>query len=317
MQYFASDNSIHDMLSEPAFVFSFWIAIALVIVYFAVHAFLLREMPSPALIPLSFAEADHTHGTTSPDTSIHYAFSHDGTLQEAGSPNESSSPYFWLNSGGMLQIHDGIGETIQGSTLPFSTWRMRYASNNPLDTDGGKYPQNLFRLVSKGVWNNVTESLQFKLSAVNTTNTPNRDGYSGVLLMSRYQDEMNLYYAGLRMDGTAVIKKKYRGTYYTLAEKQVFAAAQEYNRYANPNLIPQGIWMGLRSETKTQGDGSVAISLWIDKANSGAWDELLTATDTPGANGTDTIAGPAHVGIRTDYLDVQFDNYDIDETPNL
>lgn len=244
--------------------------------------------------------------TANAASSFYYTFNVDGILKEAGSMTESSSPYFWLNSGGEVRIKSGAGSTILGALPSGSYWLLRYFSANALDTDGGKYPQNIFRLVTKNKWDNLTEEVKFKIAKINTTDTPNRDGYSGILLMSHYQDENNLYYAGVRMDGSAVIKKKKGGVYTTLAQKNgVFPGT--YNKTSNPNLIPEDRWMKLKSETKPLADG-MEITLWLDRTDTGVWEKLLTVVDS-----VNPVTGPASAGIRTDYMDVYFDNYKLIE----
>ena len=257
---------------------------------------------------------EHVAHATTPNTTFHYYFSSTGTLHESGSMIESSSPYFWLNSGGKLVIEGGVGKTVQGLLPDLDPWRLLYAVNNPLDTASGYFPQNLFRLVTKSTWDNVEQTVRFKITKLNMTETPNRDGWSGILLFSRYQDGDNLYYSGIRMDGTAVIKKKYQGTYYTLTSIPVFDADGSYHRDTNPNLIPGNVWMGLRSVTQTdQETGAVTIELWLDREDSGDWEKVLSATDRVGTQGAGVITGPAHAGIRTDYLDVWFDDYQLRE----
>jgi hypothetical protein len=261
---------------------------------------------APSYLKAAFSRAAETAPVPG---DFHYRFMVDGTLGEAGSMDESSSPYFWLNSGGKLILDDGVGETVQGALPSLDLWHVLYAASNALDTDGGAHPQNLFRLITRASWDDVAESVRFNIRKLNATDTPNRDGYSGVLLMSRYRDSDNLYYAGLRQDGTAVIKKKYRGTYYTLAQKQVYGGA--YDKESDPNLLPSDTWMRLRTITRTSGD-AVTIELWLDKDDDGAYEKILTATDAPGLYGSGTITGSAHVGIRTDYMDMLFDDYHIE-----
>jgi hypothetical protein len=242
-------------------------------------------------------------------SSLNYQFKVNGVVEEKSTMSQSYSPYFWVNSGGRLLLKDGVGMTVQSKLGTNDYWRVLYGKNNPLDTDNGYYPQNLFRLVTKSKWDNFEQSVKFNIANVNLTNTPNRGGYSGILLMSRYQDGYNLYYSGVRMDGTAVIKKKYKGTYYTIASGPAFKSATPYNRDTNPNLIPTDKWVGLKSKVTTGTDGSVVIKLFIDRDNTGSWEELLTATDKPGTNGGSPVTGPAYAGIRTDYMDVKFDDY--------
>jgi hypothetical protein len=269
--------------------------------------------PAQVAVPEDMrAQSASAASTASVSSPFHYHFRVSGVLQESASMNESSSPYFWLNSGGQLILENGRGETVQGKLLGINPWRLLYAVSNALDTDGGYQPQNIFRLVTRSVWDDFAQSIRFRIEQINLTDTPNRDGYSGVLLMTRYQDGDNLYYAGIRMDGLAVIKKKYRGTYYTLASERVFNG--DYDKWSNPNLIPEDHWMRIRTTTQDLGGGRVGIALWLDEDDNGSYRKIAETVDVPGTNGNDTISGPAHAGVRTDYLDALFDDYHIEKT---
>lgn len=241
-----------------------------------------------------------------------YSFNSPGTLYEAGSAYESSSPYWYLNSGGKLILTGSLGETVQGDLPASDIWAKRYADSNPIDTDNGLHPQNLFRLVTRASVDNVSVEARFFIAKNEHSASPNRNASNGLLLMSRYApDGQTLYYAGIRVDGTAVIKKKYKGTYYTMAQKQIFPGT--YDPDANSNLLPHAEWITLKSDTKTNTDGTVAITLWMKRANDTAWTKLLTATDTGKNYGsTPPIHGPAPVGIRTDFMDVEFENFRVD-----
>jgi hypothetical protein len=238
---------------------------------------------------------------------FHYRFHVDGVLEEAGSMETSSSPYFWLNSGARLIIASGVGQTVHGALPLNDFWRILYGRNNPLDTGGGFYPQNLFRLVARNTWQNIEQQVRFKIDQLNMTETPNRDGYSGVLLMSRYKDGQNLYYTGLRMDGTATVKKKKSGIYTTLGSARVFSAESGFNRDTNPNLIPGEKWMGLKSRVEDV-KGGARITLWLDREDNGVWEKILEVTDK-----SNPIKGSQHAGLRTDYMDVTFDDYKLTE----
>jgi hypothetical protein len=263
-----------------------------------------KELPEPAV-----------ETSLSSPKRFHYFFATDGVLEERASMEESSSPYFWLNSGGNLIIEDGVGKTVQDELDPVNKWRLAYARNNPKDTEEGFHPQNIFRLITKDTWNNFEQTVRFNINSLNEAESPNRDAWSGVLLMSRYQDGDNLYYAGVRVDGIAVIKKKYDGIYYTLAAAPAFPSDRPYDREMNPSLIPEKKWMGLKSIIRTEGTENVKIDLWIDRTNDGSWEQLLSANDNDrsGAQGETVIEGPAYAGIRTDYLDVFFDDYELTE----
>lgn len=240
-----------------------------------------------------------------------YTFQVDGVLHEAGSVNDSSSPYWWLNSGGMFSLENGMGKTIQGELSLLNKWRILYSTSNPTDTDNGYHPQNIFRLVTRSKWQSFSQEVYFKVIKLNMSASPSRDASNGVLLFNRYQDGDNLYYAGIRADGAAVIKKKKQGTYYTLAHKPFYRADAPYSRDTNPNLIPGKRWIGLRSEVKTNPDNTVTIKLFIDKEKTGTWTLAAEAVDDGRTYGGAAILSEGYAGIRTDFMDVEFDDYKV------
>lgn len=255
----------------------------------------------------STAEAVATRSVSSPFV---YGFQSDGVLEETGAMADSSSPYWWVNSGGRLIIKNGTGRTIQGELSPLDRWRILYAVSNPVDTDTGLHPQNIFRLVTRSRWEHFAQSVAFRLMKLHVSASLQRDGWSGVLLFNRYLDGDNLYYLGVRHDGNGVIKKKRYGLYHTLAEKRVFPAADaSYERDTNPNFMPGKRWMGLKSVVRTNPDGTVTLQLWIDRQLTGKWELALETVDTnDGADGA-PILGSGYAGLRTDYADVEFDDY--------
>ena len=256
---------------------------------------LLSQMPafqaSPAAIVLS------------PFT---YVFNVNGTLEEAGSMNDSTSPYWWVNSGAYLYLADGLGKTVAGELPTLNKWRVIYAASNPVDTDNGYHPQNIFRLVTRSKWQNFRQEAYFKIKRDNLSASTNRNSSNGLLLFDRYQDGNNLYYVGIRVDGAAVIKKKKNNSYYTLGYKKVFAGT--YNKDSNPNLLPKNTWIGLRSETVNNPNGSVTIKLFMDNGRTGVWTQLLSVQDGGRGNGG-AIITEGYGGIRTDFMDVEFDDY--------
>lgn len=241
-----------------------------------------------------------------------YNFQTDGVVEETATMQESVSPYWWVNSGGQLIIKNGLGMTMQGEAPLAEKWRTLYAANSPVDTDVGAHPQNLFRLVTRSQWENFSQSIVFRLQKLNVSASTERDGWSGVLLFNRYLDGNNLYYVGLRHDGTAVVKKKRFGIYYTLAQKPVFTAETIYQRDTNPNLMPGKRWLGLKSIIRTNADQSVTLQLWVDRQLTGNWQLALETIDTAGGVDGAPILGSGYAGLRTDFADVQFDNYRID-----
>lgn len=237
-----------------------------------------------------------------------YSFNSAGVLYEAGSVAESTSPYWWVNSGAKLIMQGGAGSTIQGDLPLTDKWRVLYAAMNPLDTDGGRHPQNTFRLVSRNTWDNALIQAQFYIAKDNLSDSPNRNASNGLLLMSRYVDAQTLYYAGIRVDGAAVIKKKYKGTYYTMAYRKIFEGT--YDRDTNPNLLPHREWLYLRDETVTNADGSVTIRLYMQREGSTKWIKIAEATDDGKQyGGTPPITQKSQMGIRTDFMDVKFENF--------
>ncbi len=237
-----------------------------------------------------------------------FNFNTPGVLIEAGSMDTSSSPYFWVNSGAKLILNaQGAGSTVIGNLPTSDPFRILYAANNPEDTDNGYHPQNIFRLLTRSTWQNSGQEVTFRIKAQNLSNSSNRQGHNGVLLMSRYANSANLYYAGIRNDGQAIIKKKINGAYYTLAGAQIFGTASQYNRSSNPSLLPLNTWMRLKTEVTNQADGSVKINLFLDRENTGHYTSILSTTDN-NVGGT-ALRAAGYGGIRTDFMDVEFENY--------
>ena len=238
---------------------------------------------------------------------FNYTFDWTGTLGEAGWMGDSSSPYWWLSSGAYIHFRDGVGATIQG-TLPSSDyWRRYYASTSPTDTDNGYRPQNLFRMSTRSRWQNFRQQMYFRIRRDNLSASPNRNASNGLLLMSRYLDQDNLYYAGVRVDGAAVIKKKYRGRYYTMAYARMFTGPL-YDRASNPSLLPKDLWLGLRAEFMNNPGGRVRIVLYIDPGP-GGWVLVFDVLDDGRAFGGPAITTSGYGGVRTDFMDVELENY--------
>ena len=252
-------------------------------------------------------------------TSVHaslfgYKFSTDGILKESGSMQESSSPYWWLNSGGRMFINNSRGETIQGE-VSSNFWKNAYEKANPEDTDDGSHPQNIFRLLTKTKWANTRQEVYFQINKINVSLSPNRNESNGILLMSRFLNVDNFYYAGVRVDGHAVIKKKKNGVYYTMAEEKFFESDASYGVNTNPNLIPGARWIGIRVDTHNDNAEGVSISLFVDKTSDGSWQRVLSAHDNGNIYGGDAILEPGLMGIRTDFIDASFDDYKIIQIP--
>ena len=238
---------------------------------------------------------------------FHYNFDWNGVLYEAPNMSQSGSPYWWLSSGGYMIFQGGVGSTIQGELPKQDYWRRFYASTSSRDTDGGYHPQNLFRLVSRSRWQSFRQQVYFRIRRDNLSDSPYRTASNGLFLMNRYQDHDNLYYTGIRVDGAAVIKKKYRGRYYTLGYARFFPGPS-YNRDTNPSLLPKDIWIGLRSEVTNNPDGTVRIVLYVDPGP-GGWVLAFDVLDNGYEFGGAAITAPGYGGFRTDFMDVEFENY--------
>jgi len=287
-----------------------WVKILAFIIFLMIAALLYLSSSVRVIIYESIhgerdpAAAALTAQVKSPFT---YYFSVAGTLSETGSLGESSSPYFWLNSGGQFTLEKGTGKTIQGELAEYSKWRVMYSKSSPVDTDNGYHPQNLFRFITRSKWQNFNQEIQFKVNKTNLSSSPERDAWSGVLMFLRYEDSDNLYYAGLRMDGKAVIKKKINGTYFTLAETPFFLG--HYNRDTNPTLIPQKTWLKIKTEIITNPNKSVTIRVYADKDGSGDLTLAVEGTDDGKSFGGPAILDSGHAGLRGDFMDLEFDNY--------
>ena len=240
-----------------------------------------------------------------------YSFKVDGILEEAGSPRQTSSPYFWLNSGGKMIIESGIGKTVEGELSSTDRWFKAYKKSSNEDTDQGTHPQNLFRLLTRSTWGDVRVESDFYIAGDNFSGSPNRNASNGLLFMARYKDGDHLYYAGVRVDGTAIIKKKYGGIYYTMHQEKIFPDTYQGMR-DDKNLLPHTEWLRLRMDINTLPGGSVVIRLYIKK-ESEDWVEIANTTDEWQYSGTPPIDSEGPVGIRTDFMDVRFRDFRVEQ----
>lgn len=244
-------------------------------------------------------------------SSFHDTFENDSILEETGRMQDTRSPYWWLNSGGIFTSENGVGKMVQGELAEDNFWRELYNKNNPRDTDNGYHPQNIFRLVTRGKWKNLQQEGYFRIIADRLSSSQYRNASNGLLFFNRYQDGDNLYYTGIRVDGFVVIKKKTGGKYFTMTYKPVYRG--KYDRKKNPNLLPKNTWIGLRSEVVNEADGTVNIKVYLDKNRSGNWELIAEAKDNGKRYGGKAILDEGYAGIRTDFMDVEFDDYKIEE----
>ncbi|MDQ3077089.1 MAG: hypothetical protein M3Q63_03520 [bacterium] len=231
-------------------------------------------------------------------------------LKETSQPNSNLSKNWWVNSGGYFITEGGVAKTIQGDVPSSDEWYKKYASSNALDTDNGSHPQNIFRLVQTQKWENFSQQVYFKINSIIMSKSPNRNASNGVLLFNRYHSGDNLYYTGVRVDGAAVIKKKINGTYYTMSLKNIFPA-KSYNPTTNLNSIPLTTWIGIKSEVITNLDKSVTIKLYTDIGKEGVWTLAAEVKDNGITFGGTALLDKGYAGIRTDFMNVEFDDYSI------
>ncbi len=242
------------------------------------------------------------------------SFSNDYILEETGTMEKSKNKFWWVNSGAFMYVENGVARTLIGKLDKDSKWQKKFANSNEervSETDGGYRPQNIFRLVTRTKWKNFNQEVYFKIEKYNLSNDKHRSESNGFLLFNRYQDGNNLYYVGLRVDGYAIIKKKINGKYITL--KKVKVLEGEYDRIKNPNLIPLNKWIGIKSEVKYDKEGRVIITFLIDLDKTGEWNQVMQVTDDGSSFGGGAILDKGYAGIRTDFMDVKFDNYKIVE----
>ena len=254
--------------------------------------------------------ADRNNKRNSSTEKIHgfiETFEANKTVYEAPSELQSSSEMWWVNSGAFMQSINGIGGTIQGDLAADSLWREKYVTNKAERTANGFRPQNIFRLLTRDHATNSSGELEFKITLTDSTDSKERAGSNGVLLFGRYMDSDNLYYAGLRVDGDLVIKKKTEGEYYTLSQKNVYQG--EYNKDLNPNLIPENEWMKIKADFVNLDDYTVMITLYFDSSADGIYDDRIVAVDDGHTYGGSAFTDEGHFGIRTDFMDVQFENF--------
>jgi hypothetical protein len=228
------------------------------------------------------------------------------TVEESWPMSKSGNTNWWVSSGAYLYFENGTGKTVVGNLPSSNSWVARFAAANATDTDNGTRPQNIFRLVLKKTAKNFTQSAYYRITQYEVSPSSNRNASNGILLFNRYQDDMNLYYTGVRVDGQVVVKKKLAGTYTTLATSKLFDG--QYDIQSNPNLIPLNTWIGVKSEVSTDSKGLVHIKVYTDVGKTGVWTLATEAIDDGKTYGS-AITNAGNGGIRTDFMDVEFDNY--------
>lgn len=230
-------------------------------------------------------------------------------VSETNTPEKSLNQNWWVSSGAQVIFEDGVGRTIRGTIPESSSWRSAYARTAPVDTEGGYRPQNIFRMLTQRMWQEYTQQLYFKINAISTSSSSRRTAWNGVFLFNRLQDQDNLYYTGLRVDGHAVIKKKINGTYFTLAYVPVFEGA--YHKTKTPSLIPLDTWIGMKAEVYDVSSTTASLALYMDIGRTGRWQLVASAQDNGTQYGGQAFLSAGRGGVRTDFMDVAFDEYSL------
>ncbi len=255
--------------------------------------------------------------SSSPATGVtfidHFDDASPSVISEAGQMTDSLDEYWWLSSGAKFYRMGKKAGSVQGELATTDKFRLLYAISNPIDTDNGYRPQNIFRLVTRAKFKNFTQQVFFNINHINISKSPNRNQSNGVFFFNRYQDANNIYYAGIRVDGTAVIKKKLKSHYTTLKSVAIYPGL--YNHDTLPNLLPAKRWIGIRTVTTTNANNHVEITIYLNDNQLGqGWTRVLQAEDTD--TDDQSILKEGYAGIRSDFMDIIFDSYQATEIIN-
>lgn len=231
---------------------------------------------SGILYPVISASADVTRSITPP---FDYTFDSPAVVSQSSTLDRSASPYFWVKSGSSLAIANGVAKTPTSS--------------------------NYNELFMRTLWQDISESVYTKILSEHLARYANRNPWNGILQYVRYQNDSNYYYAGVRDDGNAVIAKKLNGTYKVIASSKFFPGT--YSKDTHPTLLPQNTWIGLRTNVTTGVNGAAIITLFVDEGRTGNWTKAVSVTDTD-----NPITAKGLLGIRTDYMNVLYDDFDVD-----
>ena len=146
----------------------------------------------------------------------------------------------------------------------------------------------------------------FKIIKENFDSNSAKKPSNGLFLISRRTDNDNSYFAGVRFDGQAVIKKKINSNFFTLASSKVFPGT--YDKTKNPSFLPQNTWIALKIETQNV-QGGVSLKLFMYNFSSKVWEKISEALDSGTGGAAFTNSGFS--GVKTDFMDVQFKNYQV------
>jgi len=190
-----------------------------------------RERSSSSRIRLAQISSRFSYGALGSDVlavaaraaDFVYTFSGTGTLEEAGSMNESASPDFWLSSGATRLDVQRPRSDIAGRANRNPTRGACDTLNPTRKTRTAAF----IRRTSSGSSTVTRGRIRGRVSTspsrrrTSAHRRPQRDQRH--LPLHPLLDQNNLYDAGLRADGQLVIKKKIAGVYSTLAVAPLFS----------------------------------------------------------------------------------------------
>lgn len=244
------------------------------------------------------------------DNSIPVVLKKEVVLEEAPDMSKSAHPIWWLNSGAYATLFEDEIRTVHGELPADDPWRQKYNASNPTETDDGYHPQNIFRLVSREKYAQATQSALARIDRYILSPDTHRAASNGILYFHHYQDGDNLYYAGVRVDGTAIIKKKQRGIYYTMASTPLFDGPK-YDRDTNPNKLLTNSWFNLKTEITNLSASKVRIRVFVDLTATGSAQLVAEAIDDGKSFGGPAITKAGYAGIRTDFMDATIKGYEV------
>jgi hypothetical protein len=236
----------------------------------------------------------------------------DKVYEEVWESSRNFTDRWWVNSGAFFFVKSWTWSTVQWELEAGSKWQVSYSKYGGwLETDWWFHPQNIFRLILNEKFKSFNQEAYFKINRYILSTDVHRRDPNWILLFNRYVDSNNLYYTWIRVDWNAIIKKKLKWNYYTLASKKILDWV--YNRDTNPNLLPVNSWIWIKSEIKNLNEKSVIINLYSDLKNDWNWILVLSAIDNVDTSSIDIINESWYAWIRTDFMDVDIDRYYIKE----
>ena len=222
-------------------------------------------------------------------------YSGNGDIVEESPAIENTHAIWWLQSGGYIENIDGVWRSIQGELSSHDKWRKIYLRKNPLDSDNGYRPQNILRLFSDQGFLAPEQDVSIHITRDNISESPNRNASSGIFLISKFLDQDNFYLAGITRDGTAVVKKKLNGKYIILAENKIM------------ETFPESMTISLKCSLHHAGS-ALTIRLYGKLDGGGDWQLLADAVDNS------PHGGKGLAGLRSDFFDTEFSEYQITES---